>query len=168
MSSQPDAQTYAITPSHFPAPTQTSSKQQINGVETIATRTLFSDKILITVSQNGRLGHWTHTPLTLPSPDPTSTATSFSFANPEDDEPSSDLLPNHNLTATTILGSAAIPELDVLAQTLATQVASAIKSRDAREERTVVIGTGLDKSMTGAGATREMYSELVGLVLEVL
>jgi proteasome assembly chaperone 3 len=54
--------------------------------------------------------------------------------------------------------------VDVLGQTLATQIASAIKTRDSRETRTVVVGTGLDKSMSG----REEFSELVGLVLEVL
>ena len=80
-----------------------------------------------------------------------------------EEQPSSDLLPNHKLTATTILGGT-IPELDILAQTLATQIASAIKTRDAREERTVVLGTGLDKSMSA----REPYSELVGLLFEVL
>jgi proteasome assembly chaperone 3 len=75
------------------------------------------------------------------------------YLDRDEDDPPSDLLPNHQLTATTILG-----------QTLATQIASAIKTRDSRETRTVVVGTGLDKSMSG----REEFSELVGLVLEVL
>lgn len=69
----------------------------------------------------------------------------------------------HHLTATTILGGT-IPELDVLGQTLATQVVSAIATRDSREKRMVVLGMGLDKSMSG----REEFSDLVGLVLGVL
>tara|TARA_R110002003_G_scaffold214_32_gene16301 strand:+ start:2013 stop:2285 length:273 start_codon:yes stop_codon:yes gene_type:complete len=81
----------------------------------------------------------------------------------EDDDPNSDLLPMHHLTATNILGGT-VPELDILGQTLATQVASAIKTRDDRETRTVVLGMGLDKSMIG----REEFSTLVGLVLEVI
>ena len=84
---------------------------------------------------------------------------------PSDDEedPNSDLLPMHHLTATNILGGT-IAELDVLGQTLATQIASAIKQRDDRETRMVVVGMGLDKSMVG----REAFSELIGLVLGVI
>jgi proteasome assembly chaperone 3 len=69
----------------------------------------------------------------------------------------------HQLTATTILGGT-VPELDTLGQTLATQVASAIKQRDERESRMVVLGMGLDKSMVERGA----FSELVGLVLGII
>jgi proteasome assembly chaperone 3 len=89
--------------------------------------------------------------------------TSTPYLDREDDDPNSDLLPMHHLTATNILGGT-IPELDILGQTLATQVASAIKTRDERETRIVVLGMGLDKSMV----TREEFSELVGLVLEVI
>lgn len=69
----------------------------------------------------------------------------------------------HHLTATNILGGT-IPELEVLGQTLATQIASAIKTQNDRETRMVVLGMGLDKSVSG----RQGFSELVGLVLEVL
>lgn len=69
----------------------------------------------------------------------------------------------HHLTATTILGGT-IPELEILGQTLASQIASAIKTQNDRENRMVVLGVGLDKSMSG----RIEFSELVGLVLEVL
>jgi proteasome assembly chaperone 3 len=81
----------------------------------------------------------------------------------DDDDLNSDLLPMHHLTATTILGGT-IPELEVLGQTLATQIASAIKTRNERETRMVVVGTGLDKSMVA----REEVSELIGLVLGVI
>jgi proteasome assembly chaperone 3 len=69
----------------------------------------------------------------------------------------------HHLTATTILGGT-LPELGVLGQTVASQIASAVLARDAGEKRMVVVGMGLDKSMSG----REEYSELIGLVLNVL
>lgn len=88
---------------------------------------------------------------------------SNAYLDRDDDDPESDLLPMHHLTATTILGGT-VPELDILGQTLATQVASAIKTRDERETRMVVVGMGLDKSMLG----REEFSELVGLVLDVI
>jgi proteasome assembly chaperone 3 len=89
--------------------------------------------------------------------------TANAYLDRDEEDPNSDLLPMHHLTATTILGGT-MPELDVLGQTLATQVASAIKTRDDRETRTVVLGMGLDKSMAG----REGFSELVGLVLGVI
>lgn len=89
--------------------------------------------------------------------------TSNAYLDRDDDDPASDLLPMHHLTATTILGGT-MPTLDVLGQTLATQIASAIKTRDERETRLVVVGMGLDKIMSG----REEYGQLVGLVLEVL
>jgi proteasome assembly chaperone 3 len=63
----------------------------------------------------------------------------------------------HHLTGTTILGGT-IPELEVLGQTLATQIASAVKTR------MVVVGMGLEKSMSA----RQEFSDLVGLVLGVL
>jgi proteasome assembly chaperone 3 len=85
------------------------------------------------------------------------------YLDRDDDDPASDLLPMHHLTATTILGGT-VPELDILGQTLATQLASALKTRDERETRMVVLGMGLDKSMIG----REEFSELVGLVLGVI
>jgi proteasome assembly chaperone 3 len=85
------------------------------------------------------------------------------YLDREDDDPVSDLLPIHQLTATTILGGT-IPELEILGHTLATQIASSIKTRDERETRMVVLGMGLDKSMIA----REQFSELIGLVLEVI
>lgn len=100
-------------------------------------------------------------PLDISATDPS--FTSNAYLDRDVDDPSSDLLPNHHLTATTILGGT-VSEVDVLGQTLATQIASAIKTRDSRELRTVVFGTGLDKSMSG----REEFSELVGLVLDVI
>ncbi len=89
--------------------------------------------------------------------------TSNAYLDRDDDVPASDLLPIHHLTATTILGGT-IADLDILGQTVATQIASAIKTRDERETRMVVLGLGLDKSMVG----REEFGQLVGLILDLL
>lgn len=102
-----------------------------------------------------------HVPLDITATD--ASVTSNSYLERDEEDPNSDLLPMHQLTATTILGGT-IPELDTLGQTLATQVASAIKQRDERESRMVVLGMGLDKTMVGRGA----FSELVGLVLGII
>ncbi|KAL1601649.1 hypothetical protein SLS60_006564 [Paraconiothyrium brasiliense] len=148
---------YEVTPAPFPAPTKTQTST-IAGHPTTATTLYFADKIVITVTQNGRLAHWVHVPL-----DVSATDSSLTSHDRDPDDPSSELLPMHQLTATTILGGT-MPELDVLGQTLATNIASAIKTRNERELRTVVLGTGLDRSMKG----RAEFSELVGLVLDVL
>ena len=102
-----------------------------------------------------------HVPLDIAATD--APMTSNASLDRDDDAPASDLLPMHQLTATTILGGT-LPELNILGQTLATQIASAIKSRDERETRLVVFGLGLDRSM----AEREEYGQLVGLILDLL
>ncbi|KAB2104859.1 hypothetical protein AG0111_0g6734 [Alternaria gaisen] len=151
---------YTVTPAPYPARTSTSTSM-IKSIKTTATTINFADKILITVTQNGRLAHWVHVPLDISATD--ASMTSNASLERDEDDPNSDLLPMHHLTATNILGGT-IAELDVLGQTLATQIASAIKQRDDRETRMVVVGMGLDKSMVG----REAFSELIGLVLGVI
>ncbi|KAH6846427.1 hypothetical protein J4E82_000224 [Alternaria postmessia] len=151
---------YTVTPAPYPARTSTSTSM-IKSIKTTATTVNFADKILITVTQDGRLAHWVHVPLDISATD--ASMTSNASLERDEDDPNSDLLPMHHLTATNILGGT-IAELDVLGQTLATQIASAIKQRDDRETRMVVVGMGLDKSMVG----REAFSELIGLVLGVI
>lgn len=102
-----------------------------------------------------------HVPLDIAATD--AAVTSNAYLDRDDEEPSLDLLPMHHLTATSILGGT-VPELEVLGQTLATQIASAIKQRDERENRVIVVGMGLDKSMAG----REEFSQLIGTVLSIL
>ncbi|KAF2443603.1 hypothetical protein P171DRAFT_473838 [Karstenula rhodostoma CBS 690.94] len=150
---------YKVVSAPFPAPSKTRTTT-IAGHPTTATTLYFADKILITITQNGRLAHWVHVPLDVSATDSSLASLSHEY---DSDAPPSDLLPMHQLTATTILGGT-LPDLDVLAQTLATNIASAIKTRNERELRTVVLGTGLDRSMKG----RAEFSDLVGLVLDVL
>ena len=89
----------------------------------------------------------------------------------DEDSPRSDLLPLSQLTATTILGGM-IPELDTLGQLCATQIASAIATKDPRERRMVVLGLGLEKDIAkrasgGSEGAREGFAEIVNLVLGV-
>jgi proteasome assembly chaperone 3 len=102
-----------------------------------------------------------HVPLDIAATE--NSLTSNPYLERDDDAPDSDLLPMHHLTATTILGGG-IEELNVLGQTLATQIASAVLQKTPGERRMVVVGMGLEKSMKG----RDEFGELVGLVLGVL
>jgi proteasome assembly chaperone 3 len=52
-------ETYTVTSTSYPARTKTSSSS-IQGLETTATCVNFADKILITVTQDGRLAHWVY------------------------------------------------------------------------------------------------------------
>ncbi|KAI8943507.1 hypothetical protein NX059_001508 [Plenodomus lindquistii] len=151
---------YTVTRAAYPARTRTASAT-IQGMDTTVTSVDFADKLLVTVTQNGRLAHWVHVPLDISATDGHMTVNAY--VDHDDEQPNSDLLPMHHLTATTILGGT-MAHLDVLGQTLATQVASAIKTRDERETRMVVLGMGLDKTMTA----RDNFTELMGLVLEVV
>lgn len=77
------------------------------------------------------------------------------------------------MTATTVLGGTKREE-EVLGQTLATTLASAVLHRSPTEERMLVLGLGLQdvvKGVDGEGETEEdeeWFQEVVGLCLEVL
>lgn len=73
------------------------------------------------------------------------------------------LLPMSHLTATTVLGGTKRDD-EVIGQTLATTIASAILMKRPHEERLLVLGVGLQSGMTG----RAQFDEVTGLVLEVL
>jgi len=146
--------------SSYPAPSQSVSAT-ITGIPTTVTRIYFSDKILVTVSQAGRLNHWVHVPLLNQAP----SDSSYLNASVDLDEqrPDSTLLPLTNLTATTVLGGTK-PEFEVLGQTLATTIASAMLMRTPEESRMLVLGVGLER----ADAGREGFEGLVGLCLAVI
>ncbi|KAF1827486.1 uncharacterized protein K489DRAFT_427834 [Dissoconium aciculare CBS 342.82] len=143
----------------FPAQTQSTSRK-VNNVVTEAMTISFSDKIMVTISQAGRLSHWVHVPL----------ATSSS--NPMDPGPlltmdtENSLLPMTHLTATTVLGGTRQGD-EVLGQTLATTIASAILTKRPSEARLLIVGLGLEngaESMAG----RAEFEELIGIILDVL
>ncbi|KAF2432150.1 hypothetical protein EJ08DRAFT_136069 [Tothia fuscella] len=151
------------TPAPFPIRTK-STVVDINFVKTTITSHAFSDKILLTITQNGRLAHWIHVPLHNPLPEASSLDPSSHDLDP--DLPPSTLLPQSHFTATTILGGTNAA-LDTLGQTLATQLASAIAGRNPDEGRMLVLGLGLDKDVPD-GMDGEEFGELVGACLDVL
>ncbi|KAF1989181.1 hypothetical protein K402DRAFT_411223 [Aulographum hederae CBS 113979] len=130
-----------VTPTPYPALTRSASGK-VSGIQTDVTSIAFADKILITISQGGRLAQWVHVPLDI-STDTEERHSSLAFD--DDIGPPSDMLPMAHLTATTVLGSAN-SERETVGQLCATQIASAIATKDATEKRTVVIGLGLEKS----------------------
>ncbi|KJX94064.1 hypothetical protein TI39_contig4221g00003 [Zymoseptoria brevis] len=145
-------------PSPFPVPSK-STCGHINGVLTEVSSMVFSDKILITISQAGKLAHWVHVPLATATADPLSGPISNSSSENE-------LLPMSHLTATTVLGGTRRDD-EIIGQTLATTIASALLVKRPQEERLLVIGAGwvnAAETLTG----RAQFEEVLGLVLEVL
>lgn len=69
-----------------------------------------------------------------------------------------------HLTATTVLGGTKRDD-EVVGQTLATTIGSAILMKQPQEERMLILGLGLDGA---AEMGREGFDAVVGLVLECL
>lgn len=145
-----------VYPSPFPAPSKSASGI-IDDTLTEVSSIIFSDKILITVSQAGKLAHWVHVPLSKASADPMSSGPVSSY------DPENRLLPMSHLTATTVLGGTKRDD-EIVGQTLATTIASAILVKRPHEERLLVLGVGLQSGMAG----RAQFDEITGLILEVL
>jgi proteasome assembly chaperone 3 len=147
----------------FPSPSKTSSGL-IASIPTTVTSTSFSDKILLTITQEtgasaGKLAHWVHVPLATNSTDPMNPGM---FHNGHDAD--NELLPMTHLTATTVLGGTK-REDEVVGQTLATTIGSAILMKRPSEERMLVLGMGVG-GMAAMG--REEFDAVVGLVFECL
>ncbi|KAK4632304.1 hypothetical protein CLAFUW4_02852 [Fulvia fulva] len=146
-------------PAPFPAPSK-SAAGEINGTHTEVTSIAFTDKFVITISQAGKLAHWVHVPIAAASADPMNPGI-MSTSSSENN-----LLPMSHLTATTVLGGTK-REDEVVGQTLATTIASAILMASPSEERLLVVGLGLNDA-AGHFTGRAQFDEAVGLVLEVL
>jgi len=113
-----------------------------------------------------------HVSLDALSPTDSANLPSTTISYDDKDLPPSDLLPLSQLTATTVLGGM-IPDLGTLGQLCATQIASAIATKDPRERRVVVLGLGLEKDIAkrtsgGSEGAREGFAEIISLVLGVL
>lgn len=156
----------------FPAATRQVAGT-VNGVQTGVLSIEFADKILITISQRGRLAHWVcalqlisrgsltnslqlHVPLENKNP-----GTEGSHLLPDASEDS--LLPISNLTATSVLGGRA-PGHETVGQLYARQIASAIVTKTPNERRLLVVGLGLDT----ADADRDVFFGIIDLVLQCL
>lgn len=166
----PTLESPQITATSTPYPINTrTSTAQIGSVQTTATLHPFADKLLFTITQSSLLNHWLHVPLLGDSPltDPSTYITPHAAAtnSPDDADaiPDTSLLPFPHLTATTVLGGTK-HEFEVLGQTIATTVASAVVMKRPGEQRMVVLGLGLEKGSMG----REEFEGVVGLCLDCL
>ncbi|CEL01671.1 hypothetical protein ASPCAL01251 [Aspergillus calidoustus] len=139
----------------FPASTKQVSGD-VKGIPTNVTAIKFNDKILITISQKGRLGHWLHVPLENKNP---GTEGLHTIPDAENDG----LLPMSNLTATSVLGGRA-PGHEIVGQLYARQIASAIVTKTPHENRLLVVGLGLET----AEADRDIFFAIVDLVLQCI
>ncbi|KAF4449801.1 hypothetical protein F53441_6996 [Fusarium austroafricanum] len=126
----------------------------VNGVATEITSTSFADKILITISQEGRLAQWIQVPLT-----------GSSAGVVEMNLPGSNkgLLPSTHLTPTTLLGGGGEAR-ETLGQLYAAQIASQICLRSPNDRRILVLGLGLSKM----DLEREAFFDLLELVQKIL
>ncbi|RMJ19883.1 hypothetical protein CDV36_000483 [Fusarium kuroshium] len=126
----------------------------VNGVATEVTSTNFSDKILLTISQEGRLSQWIQVPLT------GSSAGVVEMTLPSMNK---GLLPSTHLTPTTLLGGGG-EERETLGQLYAAQLASHISLRSPDDRRILVVGLGLAKT----DLEREAFFDLLELAQKVL
>lgn len=145
----------------YPAPSRTVHGQ-VNSVSTEITTTSFTDRILITIAQEGRLAQWIQVPLS--ARDPQGLDGPLDSEAPEsstDDE--TDLLPMPHLTAKTLFG-AANEERETTGQLYATQIASSILNKQPDETRILLVGLGLKD----AQPSREQFFDLLELVMQTI
>lgn len=135
----------------FPAPAQ-QTIGHVDGVETQATSTFFSDKIMVTLSQEGRLSQWIQVSLSAPS------AASVDMALPD-----TSLLPLPHLTPKTLLGGGG-EERESSGQLFAVQIASHIVRKNPEEKRMLIVGLGLTKPKPD----RESFFDVIELVQQIL
>ncbi|KAF2858618.1 hypothetical protein K470DRAFT_259616 [Piedraia hortae CBS 480.64] len=144
----------------FPARSRTVAGSVKDKATTVTTLS-FSDKLLITITQNDKLSLWVHVPLSY-----SSTGEAAATGLVEDLSLSAKgenvLLPRLSLTATTVLGGTK-REDEMVAQTLAVNLATALLVKDPKDGRLLVVGMGLDGAMD-----KEGFDEVVGLVLDCL
>ncbi|CAJ2508241.1 Uu.00g094270.m01.CDS01 [Anthostomella pinea] len=140
-----------VTEEPFPAQSKRATGP-IDGVATEASSLFFSDKILVTLSQEGRLSQWIQVPLSAPSP----AAVDMALAN-------ASLLPMSHLTPKTLLGGGG-EERESLAQLYAVQIASHIARANSEERRTLVVGLGLQRLRP----EREAFFDVLELIQKVL
>ncbi|RDW83895.1 uncharacterized protein DSM5745_04221 [Aspergillus mulundensis] len=139
----------------FPAATNQVSGD-IKGVRTDVMAVKFSDKIMITISQKGRLGHWLHVPLENKNPGTEGQHRAPDFTD-------DGLLPLSELTATSILGGR-VPGHEIIGQLYARQIASAIVTKSPNENRLLVLGLGLET----AEADRDVFFAVIDLALQCI
>ncbi|KAL8708714.1 MAG: hypothetical protein Q9220_006439 [cf. Caloplaca sp. 1 TL-2023] len=139
----------------YPASTKQAAAY-IDGVLTDATSTSFTDKLMVTITQNGRLAQWIHVPLDASNPSATD-----EYLHPAATDDS--LLPMTHLTPKTLLGGSN-QERETIGQLYAAQIASIIATKNPQDKRTVLVGLGLNKS----AVSREDFYNTMDLVRNCL
>jgi len=157
----------------FPATTKQAAGK-INGVTTDVMCISFSDKIMITITQDGRLAQWvgrffhararlflTPEKVTVPlsSDNPTHSDRYFHTTREGEDA----LLPAARFSPRTLLG-AGTADREMMGQLYASQIANAIITKTPEESRSLMLGLGL----ASADMDRDVFLQVIDLVLTVL
>jgi proteasome assembly chaperone 3 len=170
-----------LSETNLPYPAQTKQAAgEINGIVTDVTSISFSDRIMVTITQAGRLAQWVskrsslwcmlvfskltrllqiHVPLFAENP-------TQADATPLPSSSEDALLPSTRFTPRSLLGAGS-PQREMMGQLYASQIASAITTKNPEETRTLVLGLGLGKE-AGVEADRETFLKLIELVLEII
>ncbi|KAK5949408.1 hypothetical protein OHC33_009581 [Knufia fluminis] len=143
----------------YPAQTTTTTTTLSNtNTPTTITRISFADKILITITQNGRLAQWLTVPLA--ADNPTTTDPHFGLTGTADED---SLLPVTRFQPRTLLGAGG-GERETMGQLYASQIASLITTKDPGEGRVLMVGLGIAR----VDLSREGFLEVLDAVTRVL
>lgn len=142
-----------VTKSPFPAVTK-NAVGNVGRTPTAVFSISFADKIMVTISQAGRLSQWIQVPLSSPSP------ASMDSALPTGED---DLLPITHLTPKTLMGGGG-EQREAIGHLYATQIATLISTRNPEETRTLVVGIGLQK----IDMAREAWFDILELIQHVV
>lgn len=143
---------------NLPYPAQTKQAAgQVDGIPTDVMVITFSDKIMVTVTQAGRLAQWVN--IHLQNDNPTDPDSHLISDRSNDDS----LLPSSRFTPRTLLGAGG-PNRETIGHLYASQIASAITTKNPTESRSLALGLGLAKVDT----SRDIFLEIIELVLKCL
>ena len=166
-----------VPSSDYPAVTKQAAGI-VDGKATDIISTQFTDKIMITITQDGRLVQWVKDSWNAcPNPQPSTNQVQCNQVQVSLDAPNPNLaeqylpagsnedslLPLSHLTPRTLLGGST-SEREIVGQLYATKIASAIITRNPEETRTILLGLGLSK----LEANRESFYDTIDLVLKCL
>ncbi|CAN8095467.1 unnamed protein product [Discula destructiva] len=138
----------------FPAPSR-QANGEVNGIPTEVSSISFADKIVVTISQDGRLAQWVQVPLSAPSP----ALVEMSLPRAE-----LALLPSVHLDPKTLVGGGG-QDRETVGQLYATQIASQLALRNPDDRRTLLLGLGLRKFDS---ESRESFFDVIELVQRAL
>lgn len=156
--SMPDTDPTLVTLPYPAQTTTTTATISTTNTPTTITRISFADKILITITQNGRLAQWLTVPLA--ADNPTTTDPHFGLTGTADED---SLLPVTRFQPRTLLGAGG-GERETMGQLYASQIASLITTKDPGEGRVLMVGLGIAR----VDLSREGFLEVLDAVTRVL